>query len=287
MNVQEIERLFRGSGTPPSRALPGEPPFTTRPELCGTFGMVASTHWFGTAAGMAILEKGGNAFDAAIAVAFTLQVVEPTMAGPAGDAPIILYDAKTEQVSVICGQGVAPATATVGAYRDLGLDIVPGAGLLPLVVPGAFDAFMVLLRDWGTLRVRDVLEPAIGHARNGYPIGARVVATIDALRDLFVDHWPSSAAVYCPGGKLPKPNQLFSNPVLADTFERILHESEAAGGDREQQIEAARAAFYQGFVAEAVDRFCRENEFLDTSGERHRGRMCTLSTSFINPRCAQ
>ncbi|NKB60504.1 MAG: gamma-glutamyltransferase family protein [Alphaproteobacteria bacterium] len=271
LSAKEIEHLFRGSATPPSRTLPGEPPFTTRPELTGTFGMVASTHWSGTAAGMSILEKGGNAFDAAIATGLTLQVVEPSMAGPAGDAPIILCDGKTQKVSVICGQGVAPGNANVGAYRNLGLDIVPGAGLLPLVVPGAFDAFMLLLRDWGTMKVRDVLEPAIGHARNGYPIAARVVATIDALKDLFVEHWPSSAAVYCPSGNVPKPNQIFSNPVLADTFERILREAETVGSDREKQIEAARDAFYRGFVAESVDRFCRDNEFLDTSGRRHNG----------------
>ena len=233
--------------------------------------MVASTHWLGTAAGMALLEKGGNAFDAAIATALTLQVVEPHMAGPAGDAPIILCDGKTGQVSVICGQGVAPGSATVGAYRDLGLDIVPGAGLLPLVVPGAFDAFMLLLRDWGTMRVRDVLEPAIGHARNGYPISARSVASIDSLSELFVEHWPTSAAIYCPNGNVPKPNQLFSNPVLADTFERVLKEAEAVGADREAQIDAARNVFYRGFVAESIDSFCRGNQFLDTSGRMHTG----------------
>ncbi len=271
MNADEIEYLFRGSGTPPSKVLPGEPPFSTRPVISGTFGMVAATHWLGTAAGMSILEKGGNAFDAAVATGFTLQVVEPSMAGPGGDVPIILYDAKTDSVRSICGQGVAPAAATVDAYRGLGLDIMPGAGLLPLVVPGAFDAFMLMLRDWGSLRVRDVLEPAIGHARNGYPIAARVVATIDALKDLFVEHWPSSAAVYCPDGNVPKPNQLFANPVLADTFERIVREAEAAGGGREQQIEAARNAFYRGFVAESIDSFCRDNEILDTSGRKHAG----------------
>lgn len=271
MTPSEIEYLFRGSATPPAKVMPGEPPFTTRPELKGTFGMVASTHWLGTAAGMSVLEKGGNAFDAAIATALTLQVVEPTMAGPAGDAPIILYDAKSENVSAICGQGVAPAGATAAAYRRLGLDIVPGAGLLPLVVPGAFGAFMVLLRDWGTLSVRDVLEPAIGHARNGYPISARVVGTLEALRDLFVEHWPTSAAVYCPDGNVPKPDQLFSNPVLADTFERILKEAESVGGNRERQIEAALDAFYRGFVAESIDGFCRDNEFLDTSGRAHSG----------------
>ena len=268
---KDIERLFRGSATPRGGNVPGGPPFTTRPELAGTYGMVASTHWLGTAAGMSLLEKGGNAFDAAVATALTLQVVEPHMAGPAGDAPIILCDGKTGRVSVICGQGVAPGNATVGAYRDLGLDIVPGAGLLPLVVPGAFDAFMLLLRNWGTMRVRDVLEPAIGHARNGYPISALTAASIDSLSELFVEHWPSSAEVYCPNGNAPKPNQLFSNPVLADTFERILMEAEAAGSGREAQIEAARDTFYRGFVAETVDEFCRENEFLDTSGRMHSG----------------
>lgn len=271
MNQSEIEHLFRGSATPPSRALPGEPPFTTRPELKGTFGMVASTHWLGTAAGISILEKGGNAFDAAVATGLTLQVVEPSMAGPAGDAPIIFYDAKADDVRVICGQGVAPEKATIGAFRQLGLEIVPGAGLLPLVVPGAFDAFMVLLRDWGTLCIRDVLEPAIGQARGGYPIAARVVATIAALRDLFVEHWPTSAAIYCPNGEVPKADQIFRNPILADTFERILSEAESVGGDRERQIEAARDAFYRGFVAEHIDRFCRENSFLDTSGQVHSG----------------
>ena len=233
--------------------------------------MVASTHWLGTAAGMSILEKGGNAFDAAVATGLTLQVVEPSMAGPAGDAPIIFYDAKADDVRVICGQGVAPEKATIGAFRQLGLEIVPGAGLLPLVVPGAFDAFMVLLRDWGTLCIRDVLEPAIGQARGGYPIAARVVATIAALRDLFVEHWPTSAAIYCPNGEVPKADQIFRNPILADTFERILSEAESVGGDRERQIEAARDAFYRGFVAEHIDRFCRENSFLDTSGQVHSG----------------
>lgn len=271
MTPQDIAHLFRGSATPSNEALPGEPPYTTRPVLTGTFGMVSSTHWLGTAAGMAILEKGGNAFDAGIATALTLQIVEPHMAGPAGDAPIILCDGKTGDVQVICGQGVAPGKATAAAYRDLGLDIVPGAGLLPLVVPGAFDAFMLLLRDRGTLSVRDVLEPAIGHAKNGYPISARTVATIAALKDLFVEHWPCSAAVYCPNGNVPKPNQLFRNPTLAATYERILKEAESVGGNREAQIEAARDAFYRGFVAETVDRFCRDNEFLDTSGRAHSG----------------
>src|SRR5215470_1073216 len=97
-------------------------PFTTRPEIEGTFGVVASTHWIATAVGMATLEKGGNAFDAAVATAFTLQVVEPHLNGPGGDVPVIVYDTRQRKCEVICGQGTAPAGATIAHYRNLGLD---------------------------------------------------------------------------------------------------------------------------------------------------------------------
>ena len=244
--------------------------FTTRPEILGTFGAVASTHWLATATGMAILERGGNAFDAAVAAGFALQVVEPHLNGPGGDLPVILYSARTDRVEVICGQGVAPQAATVAAYRKLGLDLVPGNGLLAAVVPGAFDAWLRLLRDHGTLRLRDVLAPAIGFARGGYPVVPTISATIARVRDLFEAEWPTSAAVYLPGGDVPAPGSLVRNPALADTYERILGEAEGAGGEPAAQIEAARRAWYRGFVAEAIDRFCR-NEILDVTGRRHRG----------------
>jgi gamma-glutamyltranspeptidase / glutathione hydrolase len=244
--------------------------FTTRPEILGTFGVVASTHWLATATGMATLERGGNAFDAAVAAGFTLQVVEPHLNGPGGDLPVILYSARTEAVEVVCGQGVAPQAATVAAYRELGLDLVPGNGLLAAVVPGAFDAWLRLLRDHGTLRLRDVLAPALAFARNGYPMVPAISATIERVRDLFALEWPTSAAVYLPGGEVPGPGSLFCNPALVDTYERILDEAESAGADREAQLEAARRSWYQGFVAEAIDRFCR-NEILDVTGRRHRG----------------
>jgi gamma-glutamyltranspeptidase / glutathione hydrolase len=245
--------------------------FTTRPEILGTFGVVASTHWLATATGMAILERGGNAFDAAAAAGFALQVVEPHLNGPGGDLPIILYSARTDAIQVICGQGGAPQAATVAAYRELGLDLVPGNGLLAAVVPGAFDAWLRLLRDHGTLRLRDVLAPAIGFARRGYPLVPAISATIERVRDPFLSEWPTSAAVYLPGSEVPAPGSLFRNPTLADTYERILREAESVGGGREAQIEAARRAWYRGFVAEAIDRFCRCTEVLDVTGRRHGG----------------
>ena len=246
-------------------------PFTTRPEIDGTFGVVTSTHWIATAVGMATLEKGGNAFDAAAATAFTLQVVEPHLNGPGGDVPIILNDVRTGKTEVICGQGPAPANATIAHYKSLGLDMVPGTGLLAACVPGTFETWMLLLRDYGTMRLSDVLAPAINYAGQGHPLVERAQATIATVEALFREHWPSSAAVYLPGGKVPEAGALFTNKTLAETYTRILREAERAGGDRVTQIEAARKSWSQGFVAEAIDRFCRTQAVMDTSGEPHRG----------------
>jgi gamma-glutamyltranspeptidase/glutathione hydrolase len=247
-------------------------PFTTRPEIEGTFGVVTSTHWIATAVGMATLEKGGNAFDAGVATAFTLQVVEPHLNGPGGDVPVIVHDVKRGRTEVICGQGPAPAKATIAHYRDeLGLDLIPGTGLLAACIPGTFDTWMTLLRDYGTMRLTEVLSPAIDYAKNGYPLVERASATIDTVKDQFREHWPTSAAVYLPNGKVPVPGTIFTNPKFAETYERILREAQNGGGSRENEIERARKAWSQGFVAEAIDRFCRTQEVMDTSGRRHRG----------------
>ena len=245
--------------------------FTTRPEIDGTFGVVTSTHWIATAVGMATLEKGGNAFDAGVATAFTLQVVEPHLNGPGGDVPVIVHDVKRRTTDVICGQGPAPAAATIAHYRSEGLDMVPGTGLLAACVPGTFETWMLLLRDYGTLRLRDVLEPAISYARGGYPLVERITATISTVEQLFREHWPTSAALYLPNGNVPQPGTMFTNPTLAETYSRILDEAESAGGDRVAQIERARKAWSQGFVADAIDRFCRTQAVMDVSGQPHRG----------------
>jgi gamma-glutamyltranspeptidase / glutathione hydrolase len=246
-------------------------PFTTRPEIEGTFGVVASTHWIATAVGMAVLEKGGNAFDAAVATAFVLQVVEPHLNGPGGEVPAVVYELRRRKPEVICGQGPAPAGATIAHYRGEGLDLVPGTGLLAACVPGTFETWMLLLRDYGTASLRDVLSPAIGYAQNGHPLLERANATIATVADLFREHWPTSAAVYLPGGSVPPTGTLFANKALAATYLRILKEAESAGGDRAAQIERARKSWSNGFVAEAIDRFCRTQDILDTSGEQHRG----------------
>jgi len=246
------------------------PPFTTRPELAGTFGMVASTHWLASAAGMSMLERGGNAFDAAVAAGFVLQVVEPHLNGPGGDLPVVLYSARDQRVQVVCGQGVAPAAATIDAVRALGLDMIPGTGLLAPCVPGAFGGWLLLLERFGTRRLRDVMEPALGYAEHGWPVVPRITDTIAGVEAMFREHWPESAEVWLADG-VPAAGSLFRSPGIAATYGRILREAEAAGGGREAEIEAARRAWYEGFVADAIDRFFTVAERFDVSGHVHRG----------------
>ncbi len=230
--------------------------FTTRPELAGTFGMVAATHWLAAAAGMHMLESGGTAFDAAAAAGFVLEVVEPHQNGLGGEVPILLYSADDDEVFVVNGQGVAPAAATRGYFAGLGLDLVPGAGLLAACVPGAFAGWILLLERFGRLPLREVLSPAIGYARDGFPALARLSDELRAVEPTFRSDWPSSAELWLADG-VPGPGARVRNPALAHTFARLLEEAEAAGPRRLAQLEAARRAFYEGFVADAIVSFAR------------------------------
>ena len=250
--------------------MPENSSFTTRPQLAGTFGMVASTHWLASAAGLAALEKGGNAFDAAVAAGLVLQVVEPHLNGPGGEVPVIGFSAAAGEVFVLDGQGPAPAAATLDAFGALGLDLVPGTGLLAACVPAAFGTWMLLLQRHGRLRLRDVMEYAIGYAGAGYPMLASASAAVAAVAPFFEQHWPSSAEVYLPGGSPPAPGGRFRNPDLAAAYTRVLTLAEAAGSDREAQIEAARRAFYEGFVAEAISAYLERAEVMDVTGRRNR-----------------
>ena len=244
--------------------------FTTRPEVTGTFGAATSTHWIASSVGMKMLEADGTAADAAVAMGFVLHLLEPHLNGAGGDLPALVFDPNRGRTEVICGQGPAPAGATIEAYRAEGLEIIPGSGLLATVVPGAFDAWMLLLRDYGRLPLRDVLAPAVHYAEQGVPLLPRAADIIAGLGDFFRRSWPGSAAVWLPGGTPPRGGALFRQPALAATWRRILAEAESRPG-REAQIEAARDAFYRGFVAEAIDAFIRTEEPVDAGGHPHRG----------------
>jgi gamma-glutamyltranspeptidase/glutathione hydrolase len=243
--------------------------FTTRPEIRGTFGVATSTHWIASAVGMSILEKGGNAFDAAVATALVLQVVEPHLNGPAGDMPAIFHSATTGETKVLCAQAVTPAAATIEHYKAQGLTLIPGSGLLATVVPGAFDGWMLMLRDHGSMSLREVLEPVVYYARDGHPMLPRVAHTIAGLQEFFEAEWPSSAAVWAPNGEAPKPNALFKNPDLARTYARLIEAGEAAGADRVAQIDAARAEWREGFVADAIFDYLKDACVMDVSDKKH------------------
>ncbi len=242
--------------------------FATRPELRGTFGMVASTHWLASAAGMAVLERGGNAFDAAVAAGFVLQVVEPHLNGPGGDLPALVWPAGREEPLVLCAQGPAPGAATIERYRDeLGLELIPGTGPLAAVVPGAFGGWLALLREHGTMQFADVVSYAIHYAEHGYPVLPSIAGAIRNVEELFRDEWTTSAELYLPTAE---PGTLATNPKLAETLRRL--------ADSADPVEE----WYRGFVAEAMVAF-QEREWLDSSGERHAGLLTAEDLSEWRP----
>jgi gamma-glutamyltranspeptidase/glutathione hydrolase len=198
---------------------------------------------------MAVLERGGNAFDAACAAGFVLQVVEPHLNGPGGDLPAVFWAADAGKPLVLCAQGVSPATATIDAFRARGHALVPGTGVEAACVPGSFGGWLLLLEQFGTWTLDEVLAYAIGYAEHGYPVVAGITATIEHVEPLLRE-WPGSAELYLPA---PRPGSTFRNPQLAATWRRLLDESD-------RTVEGARRVYYEGFVAEEIDRFSREHD---------------------------
>jgi gamma-glutamyltranspeptidase/glutathione hydrolase len=241
--------------------------------------MAASTHWLATGTAQAVLERGGNAFDAATAAAFVLHVVEPHLNGPGGDMTgVFSTAAEPGRPVVLMGQGPAPAAATAQHYRSEGLEMVPGSGALAAAVPGAVDAWLLLLRDHGTWELAEVLDFAIRYARDGHPVLARVCTTISAVAELFREHWPTSAELWMPEGRIPQEGDLVRNPALARTLQKLVQAGAGLGEafaaepahTREQRIDAARREWSEGFVARAVSESVR-TPHRHSSGTDHPG----------------
>jgi gamma-glutamyltranspeptidase/glutathione hydrolase len=254
----------------------------TRPELQGTFGMAASTHWIASATAQAVLERNGNAFDAAVAAAFVLHVVEPHLNGPGGDVCAIYTTADDPTPRVLVGQGTAPSGATIEHYRELGLNEMPGSGVLAAAVPGAVVSWLRLLVTRGTWELADVLAFAIGYARIGHPLLDSAAQTIAAVQPLFEEHWPSSAAQWIPDGRLPQPGELVTNEAYARTLEALV----AAGSDadsRELRIDAAIDAWGTGFVGDQLARFAAEPHFEPALGREERGVVTASDIAEFDP----
>jgi gamma-glutamyltranspeptidase / glutathione hydrolase len=240
----------------------------TRPTLRGSFGMCASTHWLASATAQSVLERGGNAFDAATAGAFVLHVAEPHLNGPGGDLVAVFATAAGSSPLVLAGQGHAPRGATIEHFRAEGLDHVPGAGALAAAVPGAVDSWLTLLAEFGTWELADVLAYAIHYAEHGVPVVPQMARVFATVEDLFRTHWPTSYALWMPEGRVPQPHDTLVNPVYARTLRRLC--AEGAGETRTARIDSARRAWRTGFVATTVAEFAA-TPHRHSSGTDHAG----------------
>jgi len=228
------------------------PDHLSRPALTGSFGMAASTNWVASAVAQSVLERGGNAFDAVVAAGFVTHVVEPHLNGPGGDLVALVTPAGGDTM-VVNGQGPAPQGADIAHYRSLGLEFVPGSGALASAVPGAVEAWLVILREFGTWELRDVLSYVLHYAEVGHPLLPNAAGTIASVAGLFRDHWPESAKLWLVDGQAPAAGMLHKNPQYARTLRRLIAAADA-GATREARIDAALCEWKTGFVATAAAR---------------------------------
>jgi gamma-glutamyltranspeptidase len=230
--------------------------------------MCASTHWLASATAQSVLERGGNAFDVATAGAFVLHVAEPHLNGSGGDLVAVFATAAGSSPLVLVGQGHAPRGATIEHFRAEGLDHVPGAGALAAAVPGAVDSWLWLLAEFGTWELTDVLAYAIDYAERGVPVVPQLARVLATVEDLFRTHWPTSYALWLPGGQVPQTHATLANPVYAQPLRRL--STTGASETRTARIESARRTWRTGFVAATVAKFAA-TPHRHSSGGDHAG----------------
>ena len=235
---------------------------TTRPVVSGTHGVVSAGHPLVSMAGMRMLLSGGNAFDAAVASGFAAAVVEPTASYTlCGECVAVIHDSRSGKMLTVSGQGTAPALATVAFFRGRGLDRIPtGPGPdahLSFTVPGAVDAYLTLLETFGTKSLSEVLAPSVEYARHGFPMYEYMhrLLAIPESRLQFDLYPPGGTAVFYPGGRAPEVGELFAQPALAGTLQRLVEADAQGRGHRIAGIAAARERFYRGDIAAAIGAF--------------------------------
>ena len=224
---------------------------TLRPEILGTHGIVAAGRHYSVAAGVRVLQQGGNAIDAGVASVLAASVCEISHFGFGGEAPTMIYDAKTREIIVINGQGPAPKAATPAMFAEKGF--VPGNGPLGATIPAMLDAMAIALETKGTMRLEQVMQPAIELA-DGFPM-------YEFLRNLLIserkatEQWEWSKKTYYPEGRIPEVGELFRQPNLARTLRAIAgadHAAFARTHNRAEAIRAGRDAFYKGDIARRI-----------------------------------
>lgn len=218
-------------------------PFATRSEVISQHGMACTSQPLATQVALDILKAGGNAIDAAIAANALLGLVEPTGNGVGGDLFAIVWDAKTKQLYGLNASGRSPQSLTIDYFKENGYDQIPAYGPLPVSVPGCVDGWCELNKRFGSMEMDQILQPAIGYAREGFPV-TELIAYFWAGNARSLSRYPNVAEVYMPNGKAPAKGEIFKNPYLANTLEKI-----ARGG---------RDAFYSGEIAKTIDAFMKE-----------------------------
>jgi gamma-glutamyltranspeptidase/glutathione hydrolase len=222
-----------------------------RPAIVGSQHVICAGHYLAAQAGMQVLEAGGNAVDATCAAAITICVVESTLVGFAGVAPMVIYMAKEQKMVSIDGLGTWPKSASCEFFQKHHNGRIP-AGRLRSVVPGAPDAYLTALEKFGTMSFGDVASHAIRLARDGFAMYELMSNDIKMAAYIF-EPWPSSAKIYLPNGKVPKPGERFVQKDLAKMLQYLADEEKAhANGSREKGLQAARRAFYKGDIAKAL-----------------------------------
>jgi len=240
-----------------------------RPTITCTHGVVAARHYLAAEAGLHVLRSGGNAMDAAAATAFALCVVEPHQNGFGGEAPVLLYSAAEGRTYAVSGHGTAPAEATIERFRELGVEqVIPGDGFLGALVPSVPATWIAVLKRFGTMRLADVLAPALELAGGGFPMGGSLRGTIANHAERFGAEWPSSAAVFLPDGEPPAVGTVWCQPELAATFRKLV-EAEGSRKGREAGLDAAHELFYSGDIAETIVSFAANTPVRDASGGEH------------------
>jgi gamma-glutamyltranspeptidase/glutathione hydrolase len=248
--------------------------FTTRPVIMGTHGMVTSGHYLASRIGLHILEEGGNAVDAGVAMGFALAVLEPYIYGIGGEVPILIYLADEKRVVSLSGQGPAPRRATIEWFRKNGIETIPGDGLLAAAVPDAVSTWIAALSRFGTMRLAQVLSPAMDLAERGFPMFGRLVSAFDRSKEQFLENWPSSARAYLPDGRVPAVGEIYVQKDLAGMFAMLVEaESRERRRGRREALQAAHDVFYKGEIAERIITFLTESRLPDSTGKRHGGLM--------------
>ena len=236
-----------------------ERPYTGRPVIYATQGIISSGHYLTSMAGMRMLLSGGNAFDAVVAAGFAAAVVEPVASySLACEGVFMLYHASSGDLLALSGQGTAPARATVDFYRSQGLDSIPtGPGPqahLSFTVPGIVDAFVSLLQRYGTKTLGEVLAPSINYADHGIPNYEHMINALKSpsTREQFDQYPPGGTPVFYPNGALPQPGSLLVQKSLAGTLKIMADAEMAAPGHRQDGLRAGRDAFYRGEIAHTI-----------------------------------